>query len=136
VTVNGDLTVVAEFARSIGLAAQWEGLTQTCNSKQKRLRCRVNGSLRVMNTGADRAAKFVTRFFFSDGPTLNAGYVVLKDKKISGLNAGSEQRINVDLRLPSGVSGSGKFIVAFIDADAQVAEGDEANNSVVFGPLP
>ena len=89
-----------------------------------------------MNTGAERATKFTIRFFFSDDPTLNAGYTVLKDKKVSGLNAGSEQLINVDLRLPSGVNGSNKFIVAFVDADAQVAEGDEANNRAVFGPLP
>ncbi len=90
----------------------------------------------MINTGPVRAGKSITRFFFSDDPTLNAGYVVLKDKKVSGLNAGSEQLINVDLRLPSGVNGSGKFVVAFVDADAQVAEGDEANNRAVFGPLP
>jgi uncharacterized repeat protein (TIGR01451 family) len=137
-TVNGDLAVEAEFVRSTGLTGRWEGLTHTCRAggKQKPPRCAVNGSLRVTNTGTERAPKFTTRFFFSDDPTLNAGYTVLKDKKVSKLNAGSEQLINVDLRLPSGVSGSGKFIVAFIDADAQVAEGDETNNRAVFGPLP
>ena len=113
-------------------------MTQTCRVKGKKqqLNCRVAGTLKVRNVGPVRAPKFTTRFFFSDDPTLNAGYVVLKDKKVSGLNAGSEQLINVDLRLPSGVSGSGKFVVAFVDADAQVAEGDEANNRAVFGPLP
>ena len=137
-TVNGDLAVEADFALATGLTAQWVNLTQACtvSGKQRRPRCRVTGTLKVLNVGPVRAGKFITRFFLSDDPTLNAGYVVLKDQKVSGLNAGGEQFINVDLRLPSGVNGSGKFVVAFVDADAQVAEGDETNNRVVFGPLP
>ncbi|MBM4258814.1 MAG: hypothetical protein FJ147_23295 [Deltaproteobacteria bacterium] len=137
-TVSGALTVEANFALANGLAGEWVSATQTCQAKgkQKPPRCQVSGTLKVINTGTDRAAKFIIRFFFADSPTLNAGYVILKEKKMSGLNAKSEQLFNVDLRLPSGVSSSGRFIVAFIDANAQVAEGDEADNRVVFGPLP
>jgi uncharacterized repeat protein (TIGR01451 family) len=136
VTVDGDLAVEASFASATGLVGEWVGLTQTCRIKKQQPRCRVNGTLRVMNVGPVRAKKFITRFFFSDDPTLNAGYVVLKDKKVPALDAGSERLVNIDLSLPSGVNGSGKYVVAYVDANAQVAEGDEANNRAVFGPLP
>jgi subtilase family serine protease len=38
--------------------------------------------------------------------------------------------------LPAGVSGSGQFILAVIDADNTVVECDENNNVIVFGPVP
>lgn len=138
VTVDGDLAVEAKFVSATGLAGDWVDLTQTCRIKGKKQqpRCRITGTLKVTNTGPVRAGKFITRFFFSDDPTLNAGFVVLKDKKVPALDAGSEHLLHVNLRLPSGVNGTGKYVVAYIDADAQVAEGNEANNRAVFGPLP
>jgi uncharacterized repeat protein (TIGR01451 family) len=137
-TVDGDLAVEASFASATGLAGDWVDLTQTCQvkGKKKQPRCRVAGTLKVINSGPVRAGKFITRFFFSDDPTLNAGYLVLKNKKVSALDAGSERLLQVNLRLPSGVNGTGKYVVAYVDADAQVAEGNETNNRVIFGPLP
>jgi len=138
VTVDGDLAVEASFASATGLAGDWVDLTQTCRVKGKKqqLSCRVTGTLKVINAGPVRTGKFITRFFFSDDPTLNAGFVVLKDKKVPALDAGSERLLQVNFRLPSGVNGTGKYVVAYVDADAQVAEGNEANNRAVFGPLP
>jgi uncharacterized repeat protein (TIGR01451 family) len=138
VTIDGDLAVEASFASATGLAGDWIGLTQTCRVKGKKQqpRCRITGTLKVINTGPVRAGKFITRFFFSDDPTLNAEFTVLKDKKVPALDAGSERFLQVNFRLPSGANGSGKYIVAYVDADAQVAEGNEANNRAVFGPLP
>jgi uncharacterized repeat protein (TIGR01451 family) len=137
-TVDGDLAVEASFASATGLSGEWVGLTQTCRvkGKQQQFRCRIRGTLKVINAGPVRAGKTIARFFFSDDPTLNAGYAVLKDKKVPALNAGSERLINVDLSLPAGVNGSGKYVVAYVDANAQVAEGNEADNRAVFGPLP
>jgi uncharacterized repeat protein (TIGR01451 family) len=138
VTVDGNLAVEANFASATGLAGDWLGLTQTCRVKGKKQqpRCRITGTLKVTNSGPVRSGKSITRFFFSDDPTLNAGFVVLKDKKVPALDAGGERLLQVNFRLPSGVNGSGKYVVAYIDADAQVAEGNEANNRAVFGPLP
>ena len=137
-TVNGDQLVGASFARSAGLSAQWLDLSQTCRlrGKQQTPRCRVTGTLKVSNLGTVRAGKSLTRFFFSEEPTLNSGYTVLKTKKTPALDGGGAQVIHVDLKLPSGVNGKGKFVVAQVDADAQVPEANERDNRAAFGPLP
>ncbi len=44
--------------------------------------------------------------------------------------------ITLNYSFPSGEAASGKPIIAVIDADNTVAEANETNNHVVFGPIP
>jgi hypothetical protein len=38
--------------------------------------------------------------------------------------------------LPSGVTASGKYVIAVLDADDAVQETDENDNVIAFGPIP
>ncbi|MGE0820512.1 MAG: SBBP repeat-containing protein [Candidatus Binatia bacterium] len=136
VTVNGVNGVGANFARASGLSAQWLDVTKICGGKPQKPKCKVTGTLRIFNPGPVRTGKSKTRFFFSADPTLSSGYVVLKEKKTPAIDAGSEHVIRITLRLPAGTNGTGHFVVAYVDADAQIAEVNEGNNRAVFGPLP
>jgi len=49
---------------------------------------------------------------------------------------GKIKKRTLSAQLPAGVSGTGKFIIAVLDADATLSECDESNNTIVFGPLP
>jgi hypothetical protein len=37
--------------------------------------------------------------------------------------------------LPHGVSAAGKFVIAVVDASGAVTESNEADNTIVFGPV-
>jgi subtilase family serine protease len=46
------------------------------------------------------------------------------------------KNLPVNIKLAPGMAVSGQYVVAVVDAGNAVAENDEGNNRVVFGPLP
>ena len=60
----------------------------------------------------------------------------LKEIKTGKLKAGKSKKMSLSYNFPSGVSASGKYIIAVIDADNSVLEANEGDNNVAYGPIP
>ena len=63
-------------------------------------------------------------------------YVFLKQVAVGALKPGKAKTVSLSYNLPTGTSASGQYALGVIDATNIVAEIDETNNLIVFGPLP
>ena len=74
--------------------------------------------------------------YLSDDATLNpAADTLLKTYPISRLKPGQSKKQNVSINLPAGVSASGKYVIAVVDADDNLPDSDDSNNVIPYGPL-
>jgi hypothetical protein len=128
------LTINPATSQCPDMTGVWSNLVQTCKTTTKGLQCKVNGSLLVQNIGtADAPTSFVQFYLSSDGVATST---LLKQVATGTIKNGKPKKKKLSAKLPPGVNGSGQFIIAVIDADNTVAECNENNNVIVFGPLP
>jgi hypothetical protein len=118
-----------------GLTGIWQQLVQACNGQGPRLSCVLQGTFIVTNPGTQRAANSVLRFFLSADANLDETDIVLSEVAIGTLEAGETKSRQLNVHLPPRNSASGQFVIAFADADNVVAETNEENNIVPFGPI-
>jgi len=111
-------------------------MVQTCKTSTKGTKCKVKGTLLVSNIGCVAAPTSFVRYYLSDDAVFDAGDTLLKQQATGTVKVGKPKKRTLSAQLPSGMSGSGKFIIAVLDANHTVAECDENNNIIVFGPLP
>jgi len=114
------------------LVGQWLTLVQRCAGKTG-ARCRLRGKLRVLNQGTVAASASLLRFYLSPTATLDAGASLLKEVRVKRLKPGKQRKkgLSVNLTAPA----IGQYVLAVVDATTLVAERDEGNNTVPFGPL-
>lgn len=91
--------------------------------------------LQVFNDCDTSFRNILGTLYLADGPSLNQVVATLRWKS-GPIAAYSSRIINMKLNVPRGMTTTGKYIIAFIDSDNKVVEGNETNNIVVFGPLP
>jgi hypothetical protein len=97
--------------------------------------CLVAGTFDVQNRGGQSASPSQVRFFLSADARLDPSDTLIQQTPVGVLAAGARRRIGVlSFRRP-GTALVQRFVIALVDADQAVAERDETNNSVVFGPL-
>ena len=94
----------------------------------------LSGELDVTNPGTRTAPPTVIKFFFSADPVLGRGAGFLAQLIVGELKPGQTRRVRFH-RFVQG-SAAGRFVIAVLDATNLVPELDEANNKVVFGPIP
>ena len=127
---------VQEGVCAVDLTGTWTNLVQTCKVKNEVTSCKVKGTLNVVDIGTENAGSSFIHYFLSDDATLDKGDVFLKQVNTGSVKVGKVKKRKLSAKLPVGVSGSGKYIIAFIDVDGQIDECNEENNIVVFGPIP
>jgi hypothetical protein len=118
-----------------GVSGEWLELGQTCKKLEKKPHCELTGTLRVFNPGADFAGPSVVRFFLSQDAVLDDTDTVLGDERVGALLPAAERRVRLEIKLHPGVNASGMRVIAFVDADNDVAEGNETNNLAVSNPI-
>lgn len=118
------------------LTGVWDSLTQTCRGSGARRVCWLNGTFTVQNRGGRRAGASVLKFFLSSDGAVDPGDRFLTQVIIGPRDPAKSQRTRLSVVLPPGVSASGGFVIGFVDATGLVVETDEANNQIVFGPVP
>jgi hypothetical protein len=137
--------VVPSIMREIGIGAppapdltgEWlSQITQTCKETSKGPKCKVSGTLGVKNIGNQDAPSSRVRFYLSNDRTYDKDDIFLKQVATGTLKAGKSKAKKLSGSLPPGTTGSGKNIIAVIDADKTVAEANETNNNAVYGPIP
>ncbi len=117
--------------KGIDLTGQWSSLTQTCKSGK----CNIKGKFIVKNTGTSASSQFKVKFYLSSNNSLDTNDLLIKEITVKSLKNDVSKTLNLSITLPSGISVSGKYIIAFIDADGAVNEIDENNNKIAFGPM-
>ncbi|HWQ69376.1 MAG TPA: PQQ-dependent sugar dehydrogenase [Patescibacteria group bacterium] len=114
------------------LIGTWNPVSQSCRKN----RCKLRGSVRVVNQGNATAPASRLRILLSDDAVLDPSDTVLKESKIKKLKPGRGKTSKVKVTLPLGVNAAGKYLFALIDALHGVAELDETNNVSIAGPIP
>jgi hypothetical protein len=121
-------------------------LNQKCQSGNRGIKCSIKGKFNIQNIGYENAASSV-RFVLSDDGAYDEGDTVLKvfpypplsfgsmEMKTGKLKPGKSKIKQMRYNLPRGLDSSGKYIIAVIDADNAIAEVNEGNNAIVYGPL-
>lgn len=133
-TMNADTYCTATFTSIIlpDLTGTWDPVSQSCHDGK----CKLKGSVRVVNQGTATASASRLRILLSDDATLDPSDAVLKETKIKKLRPGREKKRKMKVTLPAGVSASGKYLFAVIDTLDLVVESNETNNSPSTGPMP
>jgi hypothetical protein len=110
-------------------------ITQTCRSTRKGQKCTIKGTFAINNIGNRDASSTYVEFFLSDNDTYEEGDSSKKRSSTGKIKAGRSKAIKLSYSFPLGENATDKYIIAVIDEDKSVAEIDETNNSVFFGPI-
>jgi hypothetical protein len=117
------------------LTGTWTSLTPSCKNTKNGIKCKVTGKITIQNVGHQVAPSSKVRIYISDDSTYDGGDTLLKQVATGKITMGKSMKKTFSYSFPYGVSISGKYIIALIDADNTVIEPDETNNILVFGPL-
>jgi len=118
------------------LTGSWQNLIQSCKASRTTVKCKLKGNFPVQNQGIEKSPASQLRFFLSPDATFDGSDTFLKQVGIPSLKVNKVKKAKLKVSLPVSSSASGQFVIAVIDPDNGVAEISEANNHVVFGPLP
>jgi len=119
------------------LTGSWISLDQTCNPTSKGQKCKISGTLSIDNIGHRDAPSCSVKFYLSDDGNYDEGADTFLKKVSTGkIKVGASKTKKLSATLVTGITASGKNIVAVIDADHAVVEEDETNNEIPFGPIP
>jgi hypothetical protein len=119
------------------LTGQWTiPLQQTCKNTSRGQKCTIKGTFTINNIGNKDASSTYVEIFLSDDDTYQEGDSSLKRSSTGKIKAGRSKAIKLSKTFPIGQTASGKYIIAVIDGGGSLAEIDETNNIIVFGPIP
>jgi hypothetical protein len=138
-------SIVSEWSQSLqvtisavgpDLTGAWTSLTQTCKTTRQGQKCSVKGTFAVSNIGNGDASSTYVKFYLSDNENFDQTDTFLKSFSTGKLKAGKGKNIKPTYNLSTGISASGKYVIAVIDPDNLVDETNESNNVLVYGPIP
>jgi hypothetical protein len=118
------------------LTGTWTSLIQTRRNSGKSFKCKIKGKLFVRNIGQQEAKTSFVRYYLSDNSDFENSDTFLKQVATGKIKAGKSKDRTISYSFKAGNSATGKYIIAVIDAGNTVAEADETNNNISFGPLP
>ena len=121
------------------LEGTWGSLTQTCTSTTGGIRCKLKGTLVVENTGYKDVPGIpysYVNFYLSDDGLFDPGDTYLKRMLIGKVLFDGSKNIAFAYQFSLGVSVSGKYIIAVLDANSKVRKSMRSNNTVVSVVIP
>jgi len=131
------LTVNITAVPTPDLTGQWVSLTQTCKSTRGVNKCQVKGTFQVKNAGnKDISSSGSVNFYLSADGIFSADDTSLKQVSAGKLKKGGSKSISLSINLSSGVTASGKYVIAVIDQQDTISESNENNNQIAYGPVP
>lgn len=115
----------------------WLSLTQRCEGTGEAQECRLKGKVRTRNQGNQKTRKkSYLNFYLSPDNVFDGGDTFLRRVTVDTLKPGKTKSKKLKYKLPTGEDASGKYVIAVVDATGRIAELDETNNVLVFGPIP
>ncbi len=139
IDLNGAVYKISDptIPTDVDLSGTWESAQQTCKTLSTGLRCTVAGAFISQNQGTQRPSRssFV-RVYLSTDTVWDAGDTLLQQGQTGRLNPGATKRLVLQKTLAPGISASGRYLIARVDANNVVGETDETDNEILFGPVP
>lgn len=138
-TASASATVIVNVGTvpMVDLFGTWNRIVDRCRGGNGRpLRCRLNGSLTVINQGTLDAPSSLMRVYLSNDATLDPTDMLIKEQTVRPIRMGTSRKVTLAISLPLGITAGGKYVIAHLNADGSIPEPDTANNIVVTGPLP
>ncbi len=132
VTMDVDRACTATFSPGPDLIGTWNPVSQSC----RKGKCKLKGSVRVVNQGTATAPASRLQVFLSDDAVFTDGDMMLKESNTKKLKSGWGTTSKVKVTLPLGVTALGKYLFVRIDALNSVVELTETNNVSITGPIP
>lgn len=120
---------------TVDLSGSWLKVREKCRRSRTGMSCTLRGKLQLQTTGGI-APESQIAVYVSDTDTLSANAVPAAQFTTGRFRkAGQKRTKSFAVRLPAGTSASGKYVIARLDAGNSVEEVNEANNTLVFGPI-
>ncbi|MFZ5907502.1 MAG: carboxypeptidase-like regulatory domain-containing protein [Nitrospirota bacterium] len=126
---------LGEPASATDLTGYWESMNYTCKNKSKGIKCKINGILTIQNIGSADAKTSFVRFSVSDDGLFSGEDRLLKQVDSGKVKAGKSRNKTLKYSFGYGEILDCKYILAVIDAGNTLAETDESNNIVPYGPF-
>jgi hypothetical protein len=124
-------TAAARGGGAADLSGTWTSARARCRGEE----CRIRATLEVRNRGGERAGRTAVRIYLSSDDHLGIDDPLLLIEEFGGLRPRQRRTLQLKGELPAGTDPHGRQLIAVIDADGDVEEGDEENNLVVSGAL-
>lgn len=118
---------------SADLVGAFKKVTAKPNTAGTKTRFEI--SLRVTNLGGGKAKKSRVDFYLSEDAAFGPSDSLLTSMDVSALESGESVKLLAKASVAPASAASGKFVIAKLDAGANVVEYDETDNIVVHGPL-
>ena len=131
-------SILQSYSDSVSVAdltGQWTSVNETCNDSKKGIKCSIEGKFIIQNIGEGDAESAVVKYYLSDDDIFDDGDTFLKSVSEGKIIAGTVLPKTFKKHFAAGVSLSGKYIIAVVDADNTIVESDENNNYIAYGPL-
>ncbi|CBE67527.1 MAG: hypothetical protein F9K13_06055 [Candidatus Methylomirabilis oxygeniifera] len=140
VTMNSDTTCIATFnllTAGPDLTGTWRSLIQSCKGEGVEQKCKLKGKVQIHNVGTAKAPSgSFLRFYLSADPVWDGSDTLLQQVSVSSLKPGKTKSKKIKYRQPTSQTAKGLYLLAVLDVTGLMAELDETNNLVVFGPIP
>jgi hypothetical protein len=129
-----EVTVRIHESTAPDLTGEWSDARLHCPPQRARGKCHLLASLTITNKGIEDAAASRAHVFLSDDPIRGPEDTLMQSFGIGRLTTSSlsERTISASLLRQQVV---GKYLIAVVDASEAITETDEANNTLVLGPL-
>lgn len=114
-----------------GLTGRWEELAAWCRGAS----CGLTGTFTAINPSLGPTPRVALRFYLSDDEVLDDADVLVHEMPVKPLDMNESQVRKLHVVLPANTDPSGRFVIAFVDADDIVEEANEANNIVASPPI-
>lgn len=136
---NNVSSATVEVAAGPGpdLAGEWARFAVTRKGSGYRARQQLRGYFVWSNKGDRPMPRSVLRFVLSNDDVFDASdLLILRQQILPASRPGTARVVQFSALLAAGQSATGKYVLAVLDATNAATERDEANNVVVFGPIP
>ncbi len=131
------LPVTVSQNNLVDLTGELTSLVQTCRDTRRGKKCTISGKLTIENIGTLNAPSSSVRFYLSDDTQYDEGSDTFLKQIVAGrIKAGKSKTKILHYSFPVGETASGKYLIAVMDADNTVMEGNENNNYVLSEKIP
>ncbi len=129
------LFIFAGTVSATDLTGTWVSMTYSCQDSSKGTKCKIKGTLNIENASDEDTPSSFVRFYLSDDGTYDEGDRFLKQVASGKVSRGKSKAKTLSYSFGYGETLDCKYILAVIDADNTVAETNESNNTISYGPI-
>lgn len=130
---NESSATVTIGSTGIDLTAAWRGEVQRICRRDGN--CFGRGYAVISNQGSASCRITTVRFYLSADENLDPGDTLVSTRRVLPIRAGRYRLLRFQALLPNGAAASGWRIIAVADANSEISETDETNNTAASPPM-